>query len=286
MSHAEADLAELPASPGARLKRAREARGLTPQQAAEQLTLDVSVVTALEANDFAALGAPVFAKGHLRRYAAMLELPGADLLSGYERSNAQPVQPTLIPRARATMIPVRGRRKLPWVLGGTVAFLVAGALAAYLSANGLHLPGDRRSSTSLPGPAAADGQPSGDGTGPSSTAASTAATNPAAVAGANAGSSKSGLSDTAVPAGQVRLQLRFTADSWVEVYDGTGKSVLYDLGRTGSERVVVAAAPLSVTIGNAPAVSVSINGRPVALPALSAGQTVARFSIGPDGALR
>jgi cytoskeleton protein RodZ len=130
MSHGEADVAELPASPGARLKRAREARGLTPQQAAEQLTLDISVVTALEANDFVALGAPVFAKGHLRRYAALLELPGDDLLGGYERSNAQPGQPTLIPRSRTTMIPVRSRPKWPWVLGGMLAFMVAAAFSS------------------------------------------------------------------------------------------------------------------------------------------------------------
>jgi cytoskeleton protein RodZ len=279
MSHGEADVAELPASPGARLKRAREARGLTPQQAAEQLTLDISVVTALEANDFVALGAPVFAKGHLRRYAALLELPGDDLLGGYERSNAQPGQPTLIPRSRS-------RPKWPWVLGGMLAFMVAAAVAAYLSANGLHLPGDSDGASSESAPAATLGQLSGDGANSTSTATSPAATNPAPGAGATAGSSASGPSATTLPAGQVRLQLRFTADSWVEVYDATGKSVLYDLGRGGSERVVLAAAPLSVTIGNVRAASVSINGRPVVLPTPPAGQTVARFSIGANGAVR
>jgi cytoskeleton protein RodZ len=286
MSHGEGDVAELPASPGARLRRAREARGMTPQQAAEQLTLDISVVTALEANDFVALGAPVFAKGHLRRYAALLELPGDDLLGGYERSNAQPGQPTLIPRSRTTMIPVRSRPKWPWVLGGMLAFMVAAAVAAYLSANGLHLPGDSDGASSESAPAATLGQLSGDGANSTSTATSPAATNPAPGAGATAGSSASGPSATTLPAGQVRLQLRFTADSWVEVYDATGKSVLYDLGRGGSERVVLAAAPLSVTIGNVRAASVSINGRPVVLPTPPAGQTVARFSIGANGAVR
>jgi hypothetical protein len=72
----------------------------------------------------------------------------------------------------------------------------------------------------------------------------------------------------------------------VEVYDGTGKAVLYDLGKGSSERTVTAVAPLSVTVGNAPAVSIAVNGRPVKPPALPPGQTVARFSVGPDGALR
>ena len=81
------------------------------------------------------------------------------------------------------------------------------------------------------------------------------------------------------------MQVSFTADSWVEIYDGSGKAVLYDLGQAGTGRSVTATAPLSVTFGNAPAVALQVNGRAVALPAPPAGQTVARFSIGPDGSL-
>ena len=66
--------------PGAALRLAREQLGLSQQQAAEQLTLDVSVITALDADDFATLGADVFVKGHLRRYAALLGLPADDVL--------------------------------------------------------------------------------------------------------------------------------------------------------------------------------------------------------------
>ena len=84
--------------------------------------------------------------------------------------------------------------------------------------------------------------------------------------------------------GQVSLQLRFSGDSWVEIFDGSGKAVLYDLGKTGSERTITATAPLSVTLGNAPAVAIAVNGR--ALPPPPAQGPVARFSIGADGTLR
>ncbi len=57
------------------LTTARERAGLSLQQAADQLHLDVSSVKALEAGDFAALGAQVYARGHLRRYAELLGLP-------------------------------------------------------------------------------------------------------------------------------------------------------------------------------------------------------------------
>jgi len=282
MTEAEAETTELPSSPGARLRREREARGLSQQQAAEQLTLDVSVVVALEANDFATLGAPVFARGHLRRYAGMLDLPADDILGGYQRSKGQPEQPTLVPRSRSEMLPVRGPPKWPWVLGGGVAFLFAAAIAAYLSANGLHLPWSADSQSDA-GSAAANAPPAvSRAVVPDAPAANTP-TNGARAAGE---ATLASAASAAVPAGQVSLLMRFAADSWVEIFDGNGKIVLYDLSKRGSERKVTAVAPLSVTIGNAPAVSVAVNGRAVTLPALPAGQTVARFSVGPDGALR
>lgn len=280
MSAVEAEITELPASPGARLRREREARGLTQQQAAEQLTLDISVITALEANDFAALGAPVFAKGHLRRYAALLELPEGDILGGYDRSKGQPEQPTLVPKSRFEMAPVRGKSKWPFVLGGALAFVFAAGLFAYVSSNGLKLPWGSASDAKREAPAAG-----------TISANVTAARSPAAVASPPTASGTSApapaVAPAAVlPAGQVSLQLRFATDSWVEIYDGTGKAVLYDLGKSGTERTVTGTAPLSVTIGNAPAVSIAVNGRAVTPPPLPPGQTVARFSIGPDGALR
>jgi cytoskeleton protein RodZ len=90
----------------------------------------------------------------------------------------------------------------------------------------------------------------------------------------------------ALGAGQVALQLRFAADSWVEIYDSSGKAVLYDLGKAGTDRIATGTAPLSVTFGNAPAVTLQVNGRAVSLPAPPAGQTVGRYTIGPGGTLR
>jgi cytoskeleton protein RodZ len=83
----------------------------------------------------------------------------------------------------------------------------------------------------------------------------------------------------------VQLQLRFGDDSWVEVFDGSGRAVLYDLGKGGTERTLIATAPLSVTLGNAAKVGVRVNGRPVAAPR-QAGQVMARFSVSADGTVR
>jgi cytoskeleton protein RodZ len=67
------------AGPGAWLAAAREQAGLSLMQAAEQLHLDVSTVKALEAGRFEVLGAAVYARGHLRRYAELLGLPAQEV---------------------------------------------------------------------------------------------------------------------------------------------------------------------------------------------------------------
>jgi cytoskeleton protein RodZ len=314
MSPSDAEVTELPSSPGARLRREREARGLSEQQAAETLNLDPSVVANLEANDFAALGAPVFVKGHLRRYANLLELDADEIVGAYERSKQHIDEPTLVPKARLEMVPVRGRSRWPLVVGGTAAFLIAAGLLAYLTEHGLPWSSQPAADESVadapaiaPGdtlpPAAAVGAAPVSGSEGTLTPTPPPATPPAGVAGAP-GSAAAGTAPNVAPSsapgttttasapstaaapapGQVRLQLRFSGDSWVEIFDGSGKAVVYDLGKTGTERTVTATAPLSVTIGNAPAVAIMINGR--AIPPPPAPGAVARFSVGADGNLR
>jgi cytoskeleton protein RodZ len=275
--------AEASAGPGPLLRRAREARALTEQQAAEQLNLDVAVVAALERGDFAALGAPVFARGHLRRYGAMLGLAEDDVLAAYEQARAQPETPTLIPRSRQEMMPERARPKSPWVLGGALLFVLAAGLAAYVSKHGLAWPFGWWQK-----PATAVEQ---DVAGAPAPEASTAVA-PAAgglVSAEPASAAPAAVTEVApppVPPGHVSISLAFAADSWTEIYDGSGKAVLYDLGKAGTQRTIAAAAPLSVTIGNAPTVTISVNGRRVDVPVAPGGGTVGRFKIEADGTVR
>ena len=280
--------------PGARLQREREQAALTEQEAAERLNLDINVVAALESDDYAALGAAVFARGHLRRYAALLGLPEDDVLDAYERSRGHLEQPSLIPRSREAMQmgPTRSAPRLPWLAGSIALFLLAAGVVAYVSEYGLRLPWAVGTGPPQSQPGAA---PSSDPSRPAAAAVSqeNAVTRPAqsgplqqVTPPVTQDVPPAGGEPAALPPGQVRLKLSFAADSWVEVYDGSGKAVLYDLGLRGTERSVVATAPLSVAIGNGQAVTALVNGKPVTMPLPPAGQIVARFSIGPDGALR
>jgi cytoskeleton protein RodZ len=279
MSPPDADATELPSSPGARLRSEREAQGLSHQQAAESLNLDTMVLAHLEANDFAALGAPVFVKGHLRRYTTMLGLDEDEIVSLYEHSRQQLGEPTLVPKSRLEMAPVRGKPRWPWVVGGAATLLIASALVAYLSEHGLPWVDATPEESAAP---VLQQAPASSMQAPRAAASTPAIAGPAESSPDAAAATASG----SLPSGQVSLRVKFAGDSWVEVFDGTGKAVLYDLGKAGTERTLTATAPLSVTIGNAAAVTVTVNGRVLPVLPRAAGQALARFGIGPDGSLR
>ena len=86
-------MSDAQASAGQRLKAERERRGLSTQKAANELLLDDWVVVALEADDYQRVGAPVFIKGHLKRYAALLGIPVDDILAAYQSRAQAPVLP-------------------------------------------------------------------------------------------------------------------------------------------------------------------------------------------------
>jgi cytoskeleton protein RodZ len=67
--------------PGARLRLAREAAGLSLDQVAQQLKLAPRQVRALEDEDFAQLPGRTFARGFVRNYARLMNLDGDELLS-------------------------------------------------------------------------------------------------------------------------------------------------------------------------------------------------------------
>ena len=66
-------------SPGEQLRHKRNARKLDLHSAARDLRVDTWILEALEEDNYASIGAPIFVKGHLRNYARLLGLPADDL---------------------------------------------------------------------------------------------------------------------------------------------------------------------------------------------------------------
>jgi cytoskeleton protein RodZ len=255
---------------GARLRAAREKRGWTLLQAAERLHLDARVVQALEAEDFAALGADVYVRGHLRRYAESVGESPAQLQQLYSASS-QALRPDLTRIARGEP-DQRGSRLLLPALLAVVGFAGAGLLWWLLT-----LPGEKAH------PLPADRPPAADATNAAEQAApdADAGTAPPAVQSAVAPTSSRAPPSTGGTA--ARLDLVFSAPSWVEVSDVDGRRLLHGLIEAGSRRSLTGTAPLLVVLGNAPAVTLQFNGAPVTASTLVRRDGSARLLIDAAG---
>ena len=235
---------------GARLRAAREKRGLTVLQAAERLHLDARVVQALEAEDFAALGADVYVRGHLRRYAESVGESPAQLQQLYSaRSHALRPDLTRIPRGEPDQ---HGSRLLLPALLVVVGFAVAGLLWWLLT-----LPGEKAHPLPADRPPAADATQAAELAAPDADAGTTP---PAAQSAVPPTSLRAPLSTGGT---QARLDLAFSAPSWVEVSDVDGRRLLHGLIEAGGRRTLTGTTPLLVVLGNAPAVTLQFNGAPV-----------------------
>jgi cytoskeleton protein RodZ len=287
---------------GPRLKAERESRGLSSQKAADELHLDGWVIEALEADDYERIGPSVYAKGHLKRYAAFLGLPSAEIMAGYE-SRAQAPGPPASQPANVRL------RTGPPVVSDLPSRAIVGSVAAVLLIAGVfwwkpwHQRGARPATSETP--AANSSAASADAAIDSAAAVVTSATaspttspapvlasspllTPPGVAAAAPGTQATPPSkpDAMAGMGRARLRLSFSADSWVDVHDAAGRRVFAGNGRANSVKTIAGVAPMRVYLGFASGVQLEINNRAVAIgPQFMAGD-VARFEAGADGVLR
>lgn len=101
------------------------------------------------------------------------------------------------------------------------------------------------------------------------------------VDGAVAASAETAAStDEATPgaAAAGQLSFRFSADSWVEVRDGSGSILHSGTNRAGSSRTVQGAPPFALVVGNSASVTLEHDGKPIDLAAHTRG-SVARLTL-------
>ncbi len=294
---------------GARLRAAREAHGLSVHKLAQDMHVSDDVIEALEADDFARLGAPIFVRGHLRNYARLLDLPENEILAA-EHAADKLAPPALITQAPGSHAFAK-RYAMPafsllivalLVLLGVVWWLhrpVAPPPAASTSqeasatqnvitqppvattmplsaAHGMYTTGTEKgavipSEPRHPAPAVAAPVQKADVNAaaqhPEPHTREPAAATPAA---------------TLAPSSQlVYAQFELSQPSWIEVYDASGKRLYYALSPAGDKFKVSGAGPLQVYLGNAPGVSIQMNGAPFDLGPFTRTDNTARFHLGP-----
>ncbi|MFQ5488681.1 MAG: RodZ domain-containing protein [Gammaproteobacteria bacterium] len=240
---------------GARLREAREALELSREEVALELHLSAAQITHLEDEDFARFPAAIFVSGYLRKYARLLGIPGEPLVEAFERSGAGP--PSL--HADLTSGMPRPRKiNVEYWAGVLVGVGVIILLLVWL------LTGEETETTAPQAPAqeALPLRPQAEP--PPAVVAAPRAVLPEPAASQPAAASEVEAEEPAVPAPAAsdRLVLHFTADSWVEITDGKGRRLMFDLGKAGQTRVLDGSAPFSILLGYAPGVEIEYNGKP------------------------
>jgi cytoskeleton protein RodZ len=86
--------------------------------------------------------------------------------------------------------------------------------------------------------------------------------------------------------GRARLRLSFSADSWVDIRDYSGKQIFEGNGRANSVKTIAGTAPFRVYLRSASGVQLQLNDRAVAIGRQFISGDEARFEAGADGVLR
>jgi cytoskeleton protein RodZ len=278
-----------PRTIGARLRAGRERAGISVAAAAEKLHLDPKVIDALEADRFAELGASVYVRGHLRRYADFVGEAGAELVEAYTAREARPPPPDLtqIPHAerradpRRLLTPLAGLAgaavlalAIWWILAGSKGGTEAAAATAPVAASPAGAPTAAAAQTpTMVAPARA------------AVPAVAARSSAAPAAGTANDPNATARRDDSASARETRLQLELANDSWVEVYDSRGERLFYDVASAGSVQSVRGRGPLRVVLGNAAGVTIEVDGQGREIPASALDGEGARFVINRSGSL-
>lgn len=116
-------------SPGQRLARARAQRNLTLEDVAKQLNLSVSMVRAMESDNFKSLPGHAFVKGYLRNYGKMVGLAPDELVKAYESLRGDAQEASLSNETRAMP---RSTRWVAHLIKGVAYVVVLAVLAGII----------------------------------------------------------------------------------------------------------------------------------------------------------
>ncbi len=285
--------------PGARLKAAREAAGLSLDQVAQQLKLAPRQVKALEDEDFVRLPGRTFVRGFVRNYARLFNLDGDDLLAGLPDAAQAPALEAPALQSTGTMMAelptaaVARSSFARWLIPLVLVGCIVGAAAYEWYRGGLAVPGEATppaaTAPDLPASPAPPASPAGTSSTPlpNPLLAQQPATEPAP--GALARDTSPAVAATPVPAPEAAapspgtatpapMVLSYRGPSWTEIRDRDGQVLISRLVAAGSQQPIRGAAPFDIVIGNAHEVTLVYRGKPIDLTRYTR-QNVARLRL-------
>ena len=290
---------------GGLLREARQASGMHIAALAVALKVPVSKLEALEADNFGALPDTVFVRALASSVCRTLKLDPAPILALLPQSQS----PRLATDSAGLNAPVKGSGGRPSSATSfssnstsrsvtliVLALLVGALILVFFPRQEPGAPVTLASSSEDRSVAAAEGAPAASpalvpetpqeapvaaqqASGTAQTVAVPAGTEASATAiqSGVAASASVGVGGVVSPPAGV-LVLRARSESWVQVRDSAGVSVLQRSLAAGESVSVAGQLPLSVVVGRADATEVLVRGKPFDLTAVSR-ENVARFEV-------
>lgn len=297
----------------AALASARQAAGLSIEEAARQLKFAPRQIEALEAGQLQRLPGGTFVRGMVRSYAKLLRVDAEPLLAQIAAQVPPPDDERLAHRYRQPVPFSDGARRSNYMyVALSLVLLVAVAAVAlqwrqerassrtlaFVSA--AQMPAEPAKAPAAAAPAEAPAAaPAARSSEPAKAVAPASVAKPPARpesapkaekpadAGPQASKPAATLAATAKPAapgaavahsGTGRISLQFEGESWVEIRSGSGKLLVASLHTPGTERLVSGVPPFEMVIGNAQQVRLTYNDKPVDLTPYVRVE-VARFTL-------
>jgi cytoskeleton protein RodZ len=265
---------------GQELAGAREARGLSLADVAQQLKFAPRQLEALEQEQFQLLPGATFTRGMVRTYARLLKIDPEPLVQRISPKVEVPDANQLAARYHQPVpFSDHGRRSTFVYLAMSLGVLVLVGGVAY------EWHQERTAAAKQKGTAVAKAKPKAE-VRPAPRPAVAAAPAPEKTVKAPEKAVEKTIVAAAAPAaapkvvagGSHRLVVRTEGEAWIEIKDSADRMLVSSLNPAGSERVVRGRPPYSLVIGNASQVTITYDDKPINL-APHTKQDVARFTI-------
>jgi cytoskeleton protein RodZ len=286
-------------SPGEQMRAARERAGWTAERLAGELCLPLHRLEALERDEHTSFGGAVFVRGYLRRAAVLLGIPPQELLEAFESCCGGPKPAEILPGLAPGQPPRKGAPGWLGPFAGTAAVAVVIASTWWLLApSDDRVPKARSSappSATLEFVAPEPAQPASSvevaslpveveaiaplPAGEDAVPPEAVADLPELDAPRSAPDVVAAAESILPPPGTVELRFEFSADCWLEVMDAEERRLAYRLHQAGDVVRLRGTAPVSLFLGNAEGVLLTVDGESVPLrPARRDG--TARLTVG------
>lgn len=275
MTSSETGMPESARGIGERLRQTRIRAGLTPSEVGSQLKMPTYAIEALEREDWARIGAPVFIRGQLRSYARLLGLPADAIVESLSMPADAPVE--LVPQTytpRMQRVAEQTKMRLVYVvLTAAIAVPVWLATRSHLDSaiDTVSLDADAPLALPQPGASSAVGTSDGDTASAAQAAPLVASITPPM--------------PQQRAASNADLSVTFSGESWVRVSAPDGTVIEQALVQPGQQRVFKPGQLGKAVLGNAQVVSMQYRGQAIDLtPYIRA--NVLRFTVSSDGSLQ